>query len=66
MVERGRRARYVTPDLSYYWEGGRAMSCARMINGMGKQKKMVVVRANEYVARRESRRNLLRSRPGSS
>ena len=20
----GRRARYVTPDLSYYWEGGRA------------------------------------------
>ena len=31
VVGRGRRARYVTPDLSYYWEGE---SSARMIYGM--------------------------------
>ena len=35
--EGGKRARYVTPDLSYYWEGGRECS-ARIIYGMGKKK----------------------------
>ena len=31
------RARHVTPDLSYYWEGARE-KCARKINGMKKKK----------------------------
>ena len=33
-----RRARYVTPDLKYYCEGGQESS-ARVINGMRKRKK---------------------------
>ena len=30
VVGKGGRARYVTPDLSYYWEGGRG----RVVRGV--------------------------------
>ena len=35
----GRRARDVTPDLSYCWEGAREYHSARKINGMKGEKK---------------------------
>ena len=35
--EGGGRARYVTQDLSYYWEGAREYHSARKINGMKKK-----------------------------
>ena len=34
----GRRARYVTPHLSYYWEGARGYDSARIIDGTKKKK----------------------------
>ena len=36
-----KRARYATPDLSYYWEGGE--SSTTIINGMKRKKKEVGV-----------------------
>ena len=40
--EGGRRACYVTPDLSYYEEGERKIR-AKIINGMGKKNKQMKI-----------------------
>ena len=48
VVERGcRRAGYVTPDLSCYWEGGREYS-ATIKNGMEKTFAAAAINNTEY------------------
>ena len=44
VVGRGRRARYVTPDLSYYWEG-EGESSASIIHGAKKHNLVYMTRS---------------------